>query len=52
MIMLGYQPVLVYHSLSESKVLGLSLTYYKCFLDIGTMTIESAPHPLEWVDSL
>ncbi len=25
--------------------LGLSLTYYKCFLDIGTMTIESAPHP-------
>ncbi len=34
------------HSLSESKVLGLSLTCYKCFLDIGTMTIESVPHPL------
>ncbi len=31
---------------AESKVLGLSLTYYNCFLDIGTVTIESAPHPL------
>ena len=34
------------HSLSESKVLGLSLTCYRCFLDIGTITIESVPHPL------
>ncbi len=33
------------HSLSESKVLGLFLTCYKYFLDIGTMTIESAPLP-------
>ncbi len=33
------------HSLSESKGVGLSLTCYKCFLDIGTMTIESVPHP-------
>ncbi len=34
------------HLLSESKVLGLSLQFYKCFLDIGIMTIESIPHPL------
>ena len=33
------------HLLSESKVLGFSLTCCKCFLDIGTVTIESAPHP-------
>ncbi len=30
----------------KSKVLGLSLTCYKCFLDVGTMPIESVPHPL------
>ena len=30
----------------KKKVLGLSLTCYKCYLDIGTMTIESVPHPL------
>ncbi len=35
------------HSLCESKVLGLSLTREKCYLDIGTMTIESVPHPLK-----
>ena len=33
------------HLLSERKVLGLSLTCYNWFLDIGTMTIESTPHP-------
>ncbi len=33
------------HSLSESKALGLSWTCYECILDIGTMTIESVPHP-------
>ncbi len=33
------------HMLSESKVLGLSFTCYKWFLDIGTMTIQSVPHP-------
>ncbi len=31
--------------LCESKVLGSSLTCNKCFLDVGTMTIESVPHP-------
>ncbi len=30
----------------ERKVLDLSLTFYKCYLDIGAMTIESVPHPL------
>ena len=35
------------HLLSENMVLGLSLTCYKCYLDIGTPTIESVPHPLE-----
>ena len=30
------------HFLIESKVLGLSLTYYKCYIDAVTMTIESA----------
>ncbi len=41
------------HSLSESKVLGLSLTCYKWFLDIGTTTIESVPHPyIPWGLSL
>ncbi len=33
------------HWLSENKVLGLSLTSFKWLLDIGTMTIESVPHP-------
>ncbi len=33
------------HLMIESKVLGLSLTCYKCYLDIGTMTIESVPLP-------
>ena len=36
------------HMLSESKVLGLSLTCFKCNLDIGTMTVESVPHPLHF----
>ncbi len=39
------------HSLNESKVLDLSLTcyMYKCFfLDIGTMTIKSIPHPINF----
>ena len=27
----------------ESK--GLSLTWYECYLDIGTMTTEAVPHP-------
>ncbi len=31
--------------LCNGKVLGLSLTCYNCYLDIGTMTIESVPHP-------
>ncbi len=34
------------HLLRESSVLGLSLTWYQCYLDIGTMTIEAAPHPI------
>ena len=34
------------HSLCEGKVPGLSLTCCKCYLDIGTMTTESVPHPL------
>ncbi len=34
------------HSLCESKALGLSLTCCKRYVDIGTMTIESVPHPL------
>ena len=29
----------------ESKVLGLSVTWYECYLDIGTMTTEGVPHP-------
>ena len=29
----------------NESILGLSLTCYKCYLDIGTMTIESVPHP-------
>ena len=40
------------YSLSESKVLGFSLTCYKWFLDIGTMTIESALHPFLMSDVL
>ncbi len=41
------------NKISESKGLGLSLslTCYKCFLDIGTMTIESVPHPLDSLKS-
>ena len=37
------------YSLSESKVLGLSLTCYRWYLNIGTtsITIESVPHPLQ-----
>ncbi len=34
------------HLLSESKVLGLFLTCYQCFFNIGTLIIESVPHPL------
>ncbi len=33
------------NSLSENKSLDLSLTCYKCYLDIGTMTIEIVPRP-------
>ena len=36
------------HSLSERKGLGSSLTCYKCFLNIGTMSIESVPHPFRF----
>ena len=34
----------IQHLFTESKVLGLSLTCYKCYLNIGTMAIESVPH--------
>ncbi len=34
--------------LTNFEVLGLSLTCFKCYLDIWTMTIESVPHPLSW----
>ena len=37
------------HSLCDSKVLSLSLTCYKCNLNIGSMTIESVPHPLTFL---
>ena len=33
------------HSLCESKVVALSLTCCKCYLNIGPVTIESVPHP-------
>ncbi len=29
------------------RMLGISLTYYKCYLDIGTMTLERVPHSLD-----
>ena len=45
-------PMIPDHSCSESKVLGLSLTCYKCYLDIGIMTIESVPHSLQRGDTL
>ena len=38
------------HLLCESKVLGLSLTCYECYLDVGTIPIESVPHP--WFSKL
>ncbi len=44
--MLGHLHLSAHLPNFESKVLGLSLTYYKCCLDIGTVPIESAPHPL------
>ncbi len=34
------------NSLGESKVLCSFLTCCKCHMDIGTMPIESVPHPL------
>ncbi len=44
--MLGHLEFSAHLSNFESKVLVLSWTCYKCYLDIGTMTIESVPHPL------
>ncbi len=32
------------HQFGESKVLGSSLTCYKCYLNIFIMPIESFPH--------
>ena len=37
-------------ALRESKVLGLSVTYYKCYLDTGSIAIKGVPHPfLLWI---